>query len=129
VQQGNLEEEQHQQSVRTRCVPVRTDAYQYAPSTLNLEINILGEQQQQHHRTLELEIGEEQDWGEIRWEETYGIQEKTKRARAMVVSEPTSNSIAGMSKGLADGGTGHKQRRREQISSLFVREQVTFVQH
>jgi hypothetical protein len=51
VQQGNLEEEQHQQS------------------TLNLEINILGEQQQQHHRTVELEIGEDQDWGETWWEE------------------------------------------------------------
>jgi hypothetical protein len=59
----------------------------------------------------------------------YGIQEKKKRMRAMVVSKPMSSSIAGMSEGLADGGTGHKQRRREQISSLFVREQVTFVQH
>ncbi len=51
MQQGNLEEGQHQQS------------------TLNLEINILGEQQQQHHRMVELEIGEDQDWGETRWEE------------------------------------------------------------
>ena len=51
MQQGNLEEGQRQQS------------------TLNLEINILGEQQQQHHRTVELEIGEDQDWGETRWEE------------------------------------------------------------
>jgi len=51
VQQGNLEEGQRQQS------------------TLNLEINILGEQQQQHHRTVELETGEDQDWGETRWEE------------------------------------------------------------
>jgi len=49
-QQGNLEEEQHQQS------------------TVNLEINILGEQQQQHHRTVELE-SEDQDWGETWWEE------------------------------------------------------------
>ena len=50
-QQGNLEEEQHQQK------------------SLNLEINILGEQQQQHHRMVELEIREDQDWGETRWEE------------------------------------------------------------
>jgi hypothetical protein len=39
----------------------------------------------------------------------YAIQEKTKRVSATVVSEPTPNSIAGMSEGLADGGTGHKQ--------------------
>ncbi len=51
MQQGNLEEGQHQRS------------------TLNLEINILGEQQQQHHRTVGLEIGEDQDWGETWWEE------------------------------------------------------------
>ena len=51
MQQGNLEEGQCQQS------------------TLNLEINILGEQQQQHHRTVGLETGEDQDWGETRWEE------------------------------------------------------------
>jgi hypothetical protein len=48
VQQGNLEEGHHQQS------------------TLNLEINILGEQQQQHHRPVDLEIGDDQDWGETR---------------------------------------------------------------
>jgi len=35
---------------------------------LILEINILGEQQQQHDTTVELEIGEDQDWGETRWE-------------------------------------------------------------
>jgi hypothetical protein len=40
---------------------------------------------------------------------SYGIQEKKKRVRAIVVSEPTSSSIVGMSEGLADGGTGHKQ--------------------
>ena len=51
MQQGILEEGQRQQS------------------TLNLEINILGEQQQQHHRTVELETGEDQYWGETRWED------------------------------------------------------------
>ena len=50
-------------------MPVRTEAYPYALSMLNFEINILGEQQQQHHGTLELEIGDDQDWGETRWEE------------------------------------------------------------
>jgi hypothetical protein len=40
---------------------------------------------------------------------SYGIQEKKKRVRATVVIEPTSSSIVGMSEGLADGGTGHKQ--------------------
>jgi len=77
---------------------------------LNLEINILGEQQQQHHRTVQLEIGEDQDWGEKRWEEIVWHPRDAKRVRAMVVSKPTSSSIAGMSEGLADGGTGHKQR-------------------
>ena len=92
MQQGNLEEGQHQQS------------------TLNLEINILGEQQQQHHRTVGLEIGEDQDWGETRWEEiVQHPREEEASHREIVVSEPTSSSIVGMSEGLADGGTGHKQ--------------------
>ena len=51
VQQAHLEEEQHQQ-----CM-------------LILEINILWEQQQQHDTMVELEIGEDQDWGETQWEE------------------------------------------------------------
>ena len=111
VQQGNLEEGQRQQS------------------TLNLEINILGKQQQQHHRTVELETGEDQDWGVTRWEEI------VRRPREEEASPRNGRQRTDVEQHSRDERRAGRWRNRpqtartEQISSLFVREQVTFMQH